>query len=332
MSTRPVAALAVVLLAACGAESTSPTATAEPSAPVAAQADATFPVTIATAFGDVTMESEPQRVVALGWGDAETALALGLQPVGAADLLAFGGEGVGPWAEGLYDTPPELLGTLDLNLEALAALEPDLILDTRSDGTQERHDSLARIAPVVGAPADVVAYGTTWQQQLDVVGRALGRTEEADVIAERVEQAFADAAAEHPEFDGATVAVGANTAEGWGAYVQGDARVEFMEQMGFVNNDAVDALATGSFFVPVSPERLDLLDGDLTVVFPIFVEAAEFADYPLFTAIASVADGRSVIIDDLTLANAFSSGTALGITFALEGGVPLFAAALAEAR
>jgi iron complex transport system substrate-binding protein len=38
--------------------------------------------------------------VALGWSDAETALALGVQPVGASDWLAFGGEGVGPWAEG----------------------------------------------------------------------------------------------------------------------------------------------------------------------------------------------------------------------------------------
>lgn len=328
MRTRLVTALAAVLLTACAAESPSQTATAEPSVTAAGEPDAAFPVTIATAFGDVTVASEPERVAALGWGDAETALALGVQPVGASDWLAFGGEGVGPWAEGLYDTPPELLGTLDLNLEALAALEPDLILDTRSDGTQERHDSLAQIAPVVGAPADVVAYGTTWQQQLDLVSQALGRTEEAGTIVGEVEQSFADAAAEHPEFDGATVAVGAYTAEGWGAYVQGDARVDFMEQLGFVNSGAVDELATGSFFVPVSPERLDLLDGDLTVVFPIFVETSAFTEDPLFTAIPSVAAGRSVIMDDLGLANAFSSGTSLGTTYALEQAVPLFADAL----
>ncbi|MBJ7453295.1 MAG: ABC transporter substrate-binding protein, partial [Blastococcus sp.] len=53
-----------------------------------------FPVTVTTAFGDVEIEEEPVRVVALGWGDAETALALGVQPVGASDWLAFGGEGV----------------------------------------------------------------------------------------------------------------------------------------------------------------------------------------------------------------------------------------------
>src|SRR5687767_12081603 len=59
-----------------------------------------FPVTVGTAFGDVTVEEEPTRVVALGWSDAETALALGVQPVGASDWLGFGGEGVGPWAQG----------------------------------------------------------------------------------------------------------------------------------------------------------------------------------------------------------------------------------------
>src|SRR5215218_6023640 len=65
-----------------------------------------FPVTVSTAFGDVTVEEEPSRVVALGWSDAETALALGVQPVGASDWLGFGGEGVGPWAEGRYDEAP----------------------------------------------------------------------------------------------------------------------------------------------------------------------------------------------------------------------------------
>lgn len=55
-----------------------------------------FPVDLTTKFGKVTVDEAPKRVVALGWGDAETALALGVQPVGASDWLGFGGEGVGP--------------------------------------------------------------------------------------------------------------------------------------------------------------------------------------------------------------------------------------------
>ena len=61
-------------------------------------------------------------VVALGWGDMETVLALGGQVVGTSDWLGFGGDGVGPWAADLVTRTPEQLGTLELSYEAVAAL------------------------------------------------------------------------------------------------------------------------------------------------------------------------------------------------------------------
>jgi iron complex transport system substrate-binding protein len=288
-----------------------------------------FPVTVTTAFGDVEIEEEPSRVVALGWGDAETALALGVQPVGASDWLAFGGEGVGPWSEGLYDEAPEIIETMEPSLEAIAALEPDLILDTKSDGTRERYDLLSQIAPTVGMPEGVDAYQTTYEQQLELVGEALGRTDEAEEIAADVTRAFEDAAAEHPEFEGAEVAVAALTSEGFGAYVQGDARVDFMEELGFVNEPAIQEQATDSFYVAVSEEQVSLLDADLTVAFPIGVETSQFTSNPLWQALPSVQEGRALVLEDAVLANAFSIGTAPAILYALEKTVPLFAEALA---
>src|SRR5688572_31406740 len=133
-----------------------------------------FPVTVSTAFGDVTVEEEPARVVALGWSDAETALALGVQPVGASDWLAVGGDGLGEWVEAGYDEAPQPIETLEPSYEAIAALEPDLILDTRSAATEERHDLLSAIAPTISQPDGVGPYQTTWEQQLEMVGRALG--------------------------------------------------------------------------------------------------------------------------------------------------------------
>src|SRR5687767_12961370 len=202
MATRPAvrgAALPAALLATalvvtgCGA------ASGEDDGPEAGSSTATgaFPVTVSTAFGDVTVEEEPTRVVALGWSDAETALALGVQPVGASDWLAVGGNGLGDWVEDSYDEAPEILGTLELSYEAVAALEPDLILDTRSPATEERHELLSAIAPTIGQPEGVRAYETTWQQQLEMVGRALGRTDEAAALRAEVEQAFTDAAGAH---------------------------------------------------------------------------------------------------------------------------------------
>lgn len=287
-----------------------------------------FPVTVATAFGDVEIADEPTRVVALGWGDAETALALGVQPVGASDWLAFGGEGVGPWSEG-YDDAPEIIETQEPSLEAIAALEPDLILDTKSDGTQERYDLLSQIAPTVGMPEGAEAYQTAWDEQLELVGQALGRTDEADELAAEVQQAYEDATAENPGFEGTEVAVAAFTSEGFGAYVQGDARVDLMEELGFVNAPAIQEQATENFFVPVSEEQVSLLDAELTVAFPIYVEATEFTSNPLWQALPSVQEGRAVVLEDDVLVSAFSIGTAPGILYALENTVPLFAEALA---
>ena len=331
MSVRPFlrgAALlaATVLVTSCGSGATE---TAEDAAASGSgSASGAFPVTVETAFGAVEVPEEPQRVVALGWSDAETALALGVQPVGASDWLAFGGEGVGPWAEGLYDEAPEIIETLEPSLEAVAALDPDLILDTRSPATQERYDALSQIAPTIGQPEGVGAYQTTWQQQLDLVGQALGREEQADELQAEVEQQFAEAAEANPEFEGTEVAVGAYTSEGFGAYVRGDTRVDFMEALGFTNKAAIQDLAGESFFVSISEEQVPLLDAPLTVVFPIFVEAAQITGNPLWQALPAVQQGNALVLEDQTLVSAFSSGSALGTQYALENAVPLCAETL----
>lgn len=315
-----------LVLAGCGSD---PAAESSP-ADGGSAGDGAFPVTVSTAFGDVTVEEEPTRVVALGWSDAETALALGVEPVGASDWLAVGGDdGLGEWVEDGYGEAPEIIETLEPGYESIAALEPDLILDTRSPATEDRYELLSAIAPTIGQPEGADPYLTTWQQQLEMVGQALGRSDEATELAAEVEQAFAGAAAEHPEFAGTEVAVGAYTSEGFGAYVTGDSRVAFMEQLGFDNKAEIQELATGSFSVAVSEEQLLLLDAELTVVFPIFVESSAFTSNPLWQTLPAVQEGRAVVLDDLSVLNAFSSASAPGLLYALEATVPLFAEALA---
>ena len=331
MSVRPFlrgAALlaATVLVTSCGSGDTGSSEDAAASS--SPSGSGASPVTVETAFGPVEVPEEPERVVALGWSDAETALALGVQPVGASDWLGFGGEGVGPWAEGRYDEAPEIIETLEPSLEAIAALDPDLILDTRSPATQDRYDALSAIAPTIGQPEGVGPYQTTWQQQLDLVGQALGREEEAAELQAEVEQQFTEAAEANPQFEGTEVAVGAYTSEGFGAYVRGDTRVDFMEALGFTNEAAIQDLAGESFSVSLSEEQVPLLDAPLTVVFPIFVDAAQITSNPLWQSLPSVQQGNALVLEDQTLVNAFSSGSALGTRYALENAVPLFAETL----
>ncbi|MGE3285529.1 MAG: ABC transporter substrate-binding protein [Pseudonocardia sp.] len=219
---------AVVLVAGCGQVQDEPAADG---------------ATIETMFGPVTVPANPGRVVALGWSDAEAALALGVQPVGVSDWLGFGGAGVGPWAADLFTTTPTILGTLELSYEQISSLDPDLILNTRSDNSRQKHDELSKIAPTVSVPSGVVAYGTTWRQQMEMVSAALGKPDEGAKLIAEVDAAFAGAAAANPQFAGKTVVVGAYFGDRYGAYVRGDSRVDFMESLGFVNKPEIQEQA-----------------------------------------------------------------------------------------
>lgn len=280
---------------------------------------------IDTRFGPVTVPENPQRVVALGWSDAETALALGVQPVGVSDWQDYGGSGVGPWAAGRFDAPPTRLGTTEINYEALAALEPDLILNTRSDGSTATHETLSKIAPTVGPPPGAVAFGTGWREQMRTVSQALGKPAEGEQRIAEVEGAFAATAREYPQLEGKTVALAAYYGNKWAAYVEGDPRVDFMTELGLRNKPEINDLARGSFFVDISHERLDLLSADLTVVFAIGGDPAQLRTDPVLNGIESARAGNLVILEDPTLESAFSSGSTLGIQHAIHHAAPLFA-------
>lgn len=280
--------------------------------------------TVATKFGKVKTPAKPKRVVALGWGDAETALALGVQPVGQSDWLAFGGDGTGPWAKGLYKKSPKKIGTLEPEYEKIAALKPDLILDTKSSGSQERYDTLKKIAPTVGVPKGGDQYKVSWEKQTRMVAQALGREDKGKSLIAKTERAFDRAREEHPEFKGKTITVGSRTGSEYGAYVRGGGRVDFVERLGFKNNPAVEAKAGKAFSVPVSREKLDMLDADLTVMSPIGVSAKKISGDELYKAIPSVKDGRSVVFDDTNLSSAFATDSVLSVTYALKKVVPLF--------
>ncbi|MFJ3669543.1 iron-siderophore ABC transporter substrate-binding protein [Streptomyces sp. NPDC090106] len=287
-----------------------------------------FPAKVATKFGTVTVDAQPKRVVALGWGDAETALALGVQPVGASDWLAFGGDGVGPWAKGLYKKSPEKIGTLEPEYEKIAALKPDLILDVKSSGDQTRYDTLSKIAPTIGVPEGGDQYKTGWEKQTTMIAQALGVLDEGEKLIGENDDKFAAAAKAHPEFKDKTITIGSRTSSGWGAYVKGTDRVNFAQSLGFVNNPKVDAEAGTGFSVQVSEENLEMLDADLVVMAPIGIEATKISGDPLFKSLPAVKAGHSVVFDDKSLSSAFATNTVLSVGYAIDNVVPLFADAL----
>jgi iron complex transport system substrate-binding protein len=164
------ALLFALLLAGCGAAGTDAGTSAETPATEAAAA---FPVTITDDAGrEVTIESEPQRIVSLAPANTEIIAALGL-----IDRLV----GV----TSFDDYPPEV-ASIDVigdfaspNLEAVAAAEPDIVLATagvQADVISQLEDLGAIVVAV--DPTDLESlFGS-----IVMVGQVTGTAGEADTI------------------------------------------------------------------------------------------------------------------------------------------------------
>lgn len=160
----PAAALAVALTA-CGTGGEGTTAPA---------AD-TGPRTVTHARGVTEVPVDPQRIVVLEPVQLDTAVALGDIPVGAAVLSVPNGV---PAYLGAEAAGVKTVGTVaEPSLEQIAALDPDLIL-----GTESRHgalyDRLATIAPTVF----MASQADPWQDNVLLVGRALGAEAQAQAL------------------------------------------------------------------------------------------------------------------------------------------------------
>lgn len=152
------------------------------SAPATAAAADAFPVTISQDVGDVTVESAPERVVALDFPSADAAIALGVVPIAMAELSYIPG-GIQEWTmESLGGETPELIRTEQgFPFEAIAKLDPDVMLATNTFPlVEDSWSELNAIAPVV---AHVDEPGLDdWQDGFVKVARALGRGADANVI------------------------------------------------------------------------------------------------------------------------------------------------------
>lgn len=323
------AALALLLLAACGGGDDDDAA-----ADAGASGGASgFPVTVEHKFGSTTIPSAPQRVVALGYTELDYALALGVTPV-AARYPQFGptDTAVRPWAAELAgDADVQVLeyafGAIDT--EAVAALQPDLVLAVTSGITQAEYDALSRFAPVVAQTDDYIDFGMPWQDTTRLIGQALGQPERAEELVADLEAEFAAAREEHPELEGLEVASASYGANEVFVFAADDLRARFFTDLGMVVPAEVEELAGDAFFGSLSLERLDLVDRDVLVWSQLqFTEGGREAIEadPLVQALAATREGRTVFIGG-EADDALQVSTVLSLPTALEGVLPLLEAA-----
>jgi len=135
--------------------------------------------TVEHAMGEAEIAGTPERVVVLDTGELDSAMTLGVTPVGSVEAVE--GLGYPSYLGGTEDI--ENVGTIENpNLEAIAALEPDLILSSKLRH-EAIHAQLRRIAPTVFTETT----GVTWKENFEKHAEALGKTEEAERVVEEYE-------------------------------------------------------------------------------------------------------------------------------------------------
>jgi iron complex transport system substrate-binding protein len=255
------AALALTACSSGGGGSAQPSGSASASA-----------VTVHDAFGDTVIPKKPTRVVTLGWGATDAALAMGVDPV-AMPFQAYAGDknGVLPWIKDYVDShrlkmPSVLPNTTDdPPYEAIAAAKPDLILAPYSGLTKKQDQLLKAIAPTVAYPDK--PWATPWKDIVSISGKALFEPAKARRVLDGIQKQISDAAAAHPEFKGKSIAeVWASSSE-FDVYKKADPRVQFALDLGFTSAPSVERLSNGgqSFYYSLSTEKVDQLTSDVLV-------------------------------------------------------------------
>ena len=253
----PLAIGVIMTVAGCSAASGG----ADAPANAGETADESTAVTVEHAMGATEVPCTPERVVTLGQGQTDSVLGLGVTPVGA----------VKPWTDDWYDYLPdeidqvEIIGTeLEPDLEAIAALQPDVIL-----GSKLRHEALypqlSQIAPTVFSET----IGVTWKDNVSLWAEALCRQEEGQKALDAYEQRAAEIEARLEE------AGKADTEVSIVRFMPDQVRIYLTGFPGSVLRDAgldrpqdqqVDNWDESPQLIEISEERIPEMDGDVILV------------------------------------------------------------------
>ena len=322
--------LTIALAAGCSSSEDSPATESTTSAQESA-----FPVTIDSALGSATIPEAPKRIATWGWSNQDAVLALGVVPVAMPtfDGAQYGADdrGILQWdAAALADLggdTPTLLsgdGTGAVPVEQFAAADPDVIFAPYSGLTQEEFDKLSDIAPVVAYPDK--PWTASWEDQLTIAGKALGKEKEAADLVAGVEGSIADAATKYSALKGKTVTVALPNAPGTFAVSKGnDVRVEFLEQLGLVNEPTIQeadpAKDPDAVYFELSLEQASLLKSDVLFVVAYDKESlGAFLVEPAVAAQPVLAQGRTASTEKLSADKNFAFGglTVLTIPYILD--------------
>ncbi|MFB8083348.1 MULTISPECIES: ABC transporter substrate-binding protein [unclassified Streptomyces] len=210
-----------------------------------------FPRTLTHALGKTELPAAPKRVVVLDVGEFDNVVSLGVKPVGYAP--AEGDDGIPAYLQKDAGTPKSVGTINNLNLEAIANLQPDLILGSQLRAA-DKYDELSKIAPTVFS----IRPGFTWKENYLLNAAALDRTAEAEAklaaYETKAEQLGKDIGPDKP-----TVSMVRYLPGKIRLYAKASFIGTILQDTGLPRpeNQRIDELAA-----EISPEKIDEADGD----------------------------------------------------------------------
>ncbi|MFI9770455.1 iron-siderophore ABC transporter substrate-binding protein [Streptomyces sp. NPDC052415] len=180
--TAAAATAAALTLTACG--------TTEPAADSAEATKTAERITLTDASGTkVQLDGPATKVVGTEWHEVELLISLGVDPVGVADV-----KGYQTWDQAVpLKNEPKDIGTRgEPSMDTIAALKPDLIVAS-TDLPPAAVKQLREVAPVVEVKsADAADPIGQMTENLDLLAKATGTTEQAAKVREAFDAKLAE--------------------------------------------------------------------------------------------------------------------------------------------
>lgn len=288
-----------------------------------------YPITINHAFGETVLESKPERIATISWGNQDVPLALGIIPVGVseANYGVTDGSRLLPWTGAKFkelgvENPVIYKDTAGLDFEAISDSQPDVILASYSGITQEEYDLLSQIAPVIAYPS--LPWQTLWRDQILMDSQGMGMKAEGEALVAELEALIKEKTGTYPQIKGKTAAFFYFNEADLGKfyiYLPKDPRAAYLTDLGMQFPASVTELAKGSdsFALELSSENVDLIkDLDILITYGSDTLLAVMQADPLIGTIPAVKNGSVAIIQDGTPLAASGTPSALSIPATID--------------
>lgn len=281
----------VVLLSACSTNEDGKNGTASNDS-----AEQTENYTVEHAMGTTTIEGTPERIVILTNHGTEALLSLGIKPVGA--VQSWTGD---PWYDHIEGqmADVEVVGLeSNINLEAIAALKPDLIIGNKMR-QEEHYQALSAIADTVFEEQ----LRGDWKVNFELIAKAVNKEEQGQKVINDYNQRVKELSANLGDKLNTKVSMVRFMPEDIRIYHKDSFSGLILEEIGLqrpASQDVDDFAAKG-----VTKERINEMDGDIIFYFTYENEKGEgqkaedqWINDPLWKNLEAVKAGKAFEVSD----------------------------------